>query len=304
MNLMIPLLQQIFIMLVMMSIGFILYKKQMITDQGSKDIGKILLYIVIPVVIVQNFCVERTPEKVIELLHSMIFAVICMAVAIIISWLFFGKKDGVSTFASAFSNAGFIGIPLVQATVGSEAVFYISMMIVLVNLLQWTFGVYAISKDPSVMSLKKVATNPIVIAVLIGLICFGLNVTLPSLITRSFTLISNLNTPLAMMVSGVYLAQSDLIGMLKKKNTYLVCVFRLIIIPIVTAIVFALIPFGSDTLKIAILIAAACPVGSNVAIFAQQYKADYTTAVETVCMSTILCLITLPIFVSIVQMIL
>ena len=70
--------------------------------------------------------------------------------------------------------------------------------------------------------------------------------------------------------------------------------FRLVIIPLVTTVIFRFIPFGSMELRLAILIAAACPVGSNVAIFAQQYQQDYREAVEHVCLSTLLCLITLP----------
>ena len=69
---------------------------------------------------------------------------------------------------------------------------------------------------------------------------------------------------------------------------------RLLIIPLITIAVFQILPFGSMDVKLAILIAAACPVGSNVAIFAQQYHCDYREAVEQVCLSTIVCLITLP----------
>ncbi len=297
MNISSLLLNQIIIMFILMGIGYILYKVGFISDQGSKDIGKILLYLVIPIVIINNFMIEFSAENVEALIHSTIISLICMVIAMIVSYVFFGKKDGIANFSSTFSNAGFIGIPLVQATLGSSAVFYISIMIVLINVLQWTYGVFIITNDSSVMSIKKIITNPIVIAVIIGLLAFVLQIRLPNTITTVFSHITSLNTPLAMIVSGVYLAQSDLKAMLVNRKIYLVSLMRLVIIPLITIIIFKFLPFGSIELKLAILITAACPVGSNVAIFAQAYNKDYHSAVEQVCMTTILCLITLPIII-------
>lgn len=292
------LLRQIVIMFILMSIGFIFYKIKFISDQGSKDIGKILLYLVLPVVIIKNFVIERSAENIEIFIHATLISLVCMLTAMIISYLFFGKKDGVANFSSSFSNAGFIGIPLVEATLGSKAVFYISMMIVMVNALQWTYGVWIMTNDASVIKPKKIITNPIIIAVFAGLLIFLLQIPMPSIVSSIFGTISGLNTPLAMIVSGVYLAQSDLVKMLKKVNVYKVSLTRLVIIPIVTLLIFKILPFGSLDLKLAILIAAACPVGSNVAIFANMYNKDYVSAVEEVCMTTILCLITLPIVIT------
>lgn len=298
------LLNQIIIMFVLMAIGFLFYKINFITDQGSKDIGKILLYLVIPVVVVKNFMVEFTPENVTALVNSFVIALISMAIAILISFLVFGKKDGIANFASSFSNAGFIGIPLVSATIGSFGVFYLSSLIVLINILQWTYGIFIMTGDSSCMSFKKIITNPILISVLVGLVLFVSQIQLPSILTSTMGYITNLNTPLAMFSSGIYLAQSDLVAMFKKKNTYLVSLLRLIIIPTVVMIVFKLLPFGSVDMKMTLLIGAACPVGSNVAIFAQAHNKDYVSAVEQVCMTTIFCLLTLPVIMMIAEKIL
>ena len=56
--------------------------------------------------------------------------------------------------------------------------------------------------------------------------------------------------------------------------------------------------------KLALMIACAAPVGSNVAVFARNYDKDYTSAVEQVCLSTILCLIALPLMITLSSMIL
>jgi len=293
------LFRQVLIMFVLMGIGYVAYRKKWVSDQGTKDIGKLLLNVAIPVIVISNFCVERTAERTQDLLSSGVISILCMLISIVISVLIFHKSDRIAEFSSAFSNAGFIGIPLVQATFGSGAVFYISIMIVLINLLQWTYGVFTITDDRSVMNIRKVATNPIVISVLIGLVLYFGNIKLPSIVSSLFTSISSINTPLAMFSSGVYLAQSDLLGMLRRKQVYYVSLIRLLLIPLAIILVFRLLPFGSEELKLAILCAAACPVGSNVAIFAQQYDKDYKSGVEYVCISTLLSILTLPLIVYI-----
>lgn len=300
------LLKQICVMFLLMLIGYVFYKKKMITDQGSKELGKILLYLVIPVVVINNFCIERTAEKTAELAQSTLLAVVAMAAAIVIAHIVFGKRDGISCFSAAFSNAGFIGIPLVTAVMGSQYIFYISVMIVLVNALQWTYGVYVITSDTSVISPKKIITNPIVLSVIAALIIYftGLGSHMPGIVTNVFSSIAGLNTPLAMMISGVFLAQSDLLAMFKKKKTYIVCLLRLILIPAVTLVLFRLLPFGASEMKLALMIAAAAPVGSNVAVFAQAYDKNYTDAVEQVCLSTILCLAALPLMISLSSLVL
>ena len=284
-------------MYILMFIGYMAYKRKLLSDQGAKDLGKILLNIAVPIVVISNFCVEKTPEKTAELFSSILMSFICMALSIAVAYLFFHKKDRIGEFSVAFSNAGFIGIPLVQATFGDHAVFYISMMIVLINFLQWTYGVYTITDEKKYINLKVVAKNPIILAVMIGLIVYFSGMKMPSIVSRLFTIISNLNTPLAMLVSGVYLAQSDLKGMIKKLDVYFVCLIRLIIVPLVVMIIFRLLPFGNDTIKTAILLAASCPVGSNVAIFAQQFNKDYKKGIEYVCISTLLSILLLPLVV-------
>ena len=298
------LIKQVIIMYILMFIGYTAYKRGMLSDQGTKDIGKILLHIAIPIVVISNFCVEKSAEKTGELFSSILISLVCMAASIVVSYLIFHKKNRIGEFASAFSNAGFIGIPLVQATFGDHAVFYISMMIVLINLLQWTYGVYTITDDKNYVNLKKVATNPIVIAVMIGLLIYFSGITMPSIATRLFSIIGGLNTPLAMLVSGVYLAQSDLKEMIRKKDVYAVCLVRLLIVPLVIMAIFSFLPLGNTSIKMAILLAAACPVGSNVAIFAQQFNKDYKKGIEYVCISTLLSILSLPLVILIASYIL
>jgi predicted permease len=169
----------------------------------------------------------------------------------------------------------------------------------MINVFQWTYGVFTITDDKSAMDIGKVFRNPTVLAVIAGLILFFLEIPMPSILDSVFDTIGGINTPLAMFSSGVYLARSDLLGILKKGRVYLVCAVRLLVIPLVTILLMKVFPWGSTEMKMSILCAAACPVGVSVSIFAQQYGKDYTKGVEYVSASTLLCIITIPVIVFI-----
>lgn len=286
-------LNQTLIMCVLMAIGFWLFRKGIITKQGSKEIGGMLLHVVIPIIIVKSFAIEFSVEKAKMLTVSLLVGLLVLLISMAIAHLLL-KKDGIENFSAAFSNAGFIGIPLVQAVLGGEAVFYIAGLIAMLNILQWTYGVYVISKDKSTIAINKLVKNPVIIAFIIGLIVFFLPISLPHTITSVMESIGGLNTPLAMVILGVYLAQADLGEMFMNASLYKVAMIRLVLIPLVILGVLTLLPKAFADCTLAILIAAAAPAGANVAIYAQQYNSNYTKAVMIVCLTTLLSVITLP----------
>ena len=298
------LIRQVSMMFIMMAIGYFLYKKQMVSNQGAKDIGKILLNLVVPIIVISNFCIERNSENTKALIDSTIVTIICMAIATIISALVFHSRNSIDEFSATFSNAGFIGIPLIQSSIGDRGVFYVSIMIVLVGLLQWTYGVYAITNDKKYINASKLISNPMTISVIIGIILYALNIKLPAMANSLMSSFSALNTPLAMVVCGVYLAQSDLLSALKNKEVYFVTLMRNVVIPLITLLILKIVNVGNLQINLAILMASACPVGLNVSVFAQQYNKDYQRGVENVCVSTIFSIISIPLVVYLATIVL
>ena len=285
-------------------IGYFLFRKKLVSTQGSADIGRMLLYVVMPIAIIKSYLVDFSMEKLEGLAVSFVLAILSLLLAIMIARLFFKKDSGTERFGVAFSNAGFIGIPLVQMTLGEEAVFYVASFVALLNILQWTYGVLVITGDKSAISFAKIRTNPIVLSFMAGILLFFLPVSLPAAVTGIIGTIASMNGPLAMIVLGVYLAQIPLKSLFTDKKVYLATAVRLLVIPALTIVLMMLFPDKYLMVKLTILIAASAPVGSNVAIFAQIYDKDYTQAVKEVCMSTLFCIITLPIMLGIANAVL
>ena len=297
------LLRQIAIMALLAAVGVCLSRKGFLSPQGTKDLGAILLRVIIPCVIVKSYITEFSRERLLELALSAGLALIGFILAMVISYLVFGKRRRLENFAASFCNAGFIGIPLAQAIIGEEGVFYIAASVALLNLFQWTYGVYIMADRKDAISARTIAKNPVVIAIVIGVVLFVSRIPVPGIVTSTLGYIAGMNIPIAMILMGTYLAKLPLKKLLDKR-AYGCVLFRLVIIPAVILLVFWVLPVSNADIALAAFLAAATPVGANICVFAQQYDCDYEFSVVTVCLSTLLSVVTVPLLVSFAQMIL
>lgn len=292
-------LRQIVIMFVYMAIGGLLFQKGLITKEGSKSLANLLLYVVLPCVVVKSFCVARTPERTSGLLVSFLAALGILLLAMAVSHLLF-KKNPIDDFGAAFSNAGFMGFPLVAAVQGSEAIFYAAGFVALLNALQWTYGQSLISGDPGYRSPKAILKNPLVLSLLLGILIFCFEIPMPAIASDLLAALAALNAPLAMVILGVYLAQTDPKTLFNDPHLYVVAAVRLVLIPLLTILVLKLLPAEYAAIATTLVIVAAAPIGSNVAVYAQKLGKDYAYAVRGVCLSTLLSVITMPLLMLLV----
>ena len=287
--------RQILQMFLLAGLGYALFKTKKITQDGAKALGNILIYLALPSVIINGFLIERTPEHITGMLYSAIGAAVLLLISILVSRFVF-KKDAIAAFAGAFSNPGFFGIPLIVASVGQHAVFYVACFVAFLNIGQWTYGVSILTGQPirQGFQLKKLVKAPFIIAILIGLTLFFTQLPLPAVVSGVLSSVASLNTPLAMFTVGIYLAQTSIPGMVRRKSLYTVSFVRLLAVPLISLALLSLLPQSLFDMKMALLLAIACPVGSNVAVYAQLHGKDYGYAVETVVISTLLSALTIP----------
>lgn len=287
--------KQTVVMFLYMIAGWALFKSGKLSEKGSKDVATLLVWLIIPAVIINSFLVECTPERLKALEESALLAVVSLGLSILVSRLVFPNKV-IENFGASYSNAGFMGIPLVKAALGSEAVFYLVAITALLNILQGTFGVYVLTSGKKKVALRSVLLNPILVGSAIGLTLFltGIGSCVPAVVSTAVNGVASMNAPLAMLVLGVYMAKSPLIQLFTSKDSYYVSLWRLVLIPILTLFAFAVLPVVSDV-KMAVILAAAAPIGANVAVYAQLNDLDYSYACQTVALSTVLSIVTLPV---------
>ena len=294
------LLKQIAIMALLIAVGWVLRRKNFLSEQGTKELGAILLRIIIPCVIVKSYIVPYSRERLLELALSAGLALLGFIAAMLIAYAVYGKRRRIENFAAAFCNAGFIGIPLAQAAIGEDGGFYVAASVALLNLFQWTYGVYIMTDRRDAIRAKTIATNPVVIAIVVGVVLFVGRIPVPEILTSTLGYIAGMNTPVAMILMGTYLARVSWRELLDRR-AYSCVLLRLVVIPAVVLVLFWLLPVSNTAVVMAVFLAAATPVGANICVFAQQYNSDYPFSVVTVCLSTVLSVVTVPLLSTLAQ---
>lgn len=294
---------EVAVILILILVGYFTVKKGMFTKESLGSITSFLLYIVTPCLLVSSF-LSAEPGKLDgwTLLLAVVLPALSIVISIAVSYLFFRREPlgrrRVLRFSTVFCNVGFMGIPLVEGIVGSEGVLYGSFFIAVFNIFCWTYG-YVMMGGGKVR-LKALLLNPGIIGIAIGLPLYLLNVPVPALIERPVELLSALNTPLAMIVVGGYIAQVKLRAFVSDLAVYKMAVLRLVVAPLLyLALVWLLRP--DETLLMSTVIQAATPVAANCVLFAVQYDSDAELASKSVAVSTALSVVTIPLLTVLVQ---
>ena len=294
---------EVAVILILILVGYFTVKKGMFTKESLGSITSFLLYIVTPCLIVSSFLsAESGKLDGWTLLLAAVLPALSIVISIALSYLFFRKEPSgrrrVLRFSMIFCNVGFMGIPLVEGIVGSEGVLYGSFFIAVFNIFCWTYG-YVMMGGGKVR-LKALLLNPGVIGIVIGLPLYLLDVPVPALFVEPVELISALNTPLAMIVVGGYIAQVKLRAFVSDLAVYKMAVLRLVVAPLLyLALVWLLRP--DETLLMSTVIQAATPVAANCVLFAVQYDSDAELASKSVAVSTALSVVTIPLLTVLVQ---
>lgn len=280
-------------MFLMMAIGIALSQARYLDRAGAQQLASIAVYVATPAVVVNSLATDFSAEK---LANAGICAALCVGLTLgsaALAWLVYRDRQRISQFAIMISNMGFIGIPLVQSVLGEEYVFYVSAAIAAQVPISWTYGIWLVSQDKSLMSPRKVLTNPSVIAVAVGVVLFFGSVSLEGVFQVTVADMGNLNTGLAMLVLGSYLAETDFRSILRNKNVYLTNVLRLLVVPLLTIALLAPLPIAMEA-KLVMLIAFAAPGGTTTAMFSQMFGGDYRFGAGLVSISTLLSMVTMP----------
>ena len=304
--------------LVMLAVpGFIMAKLKMFSENGSEVLSTVVLYCCQTFIVFMSFqSYEYSPTIGLNMLYMALlaFAVHFVMIAIVLIFVK-GKEEAKAKcvrYGSVFGNCGYIGIPLIKMLFSDspylgEVLIYTAIVITVWNILNWTLGVYIITKDKKQIAPKKIIFNPVIIAVLLGLISF-LTLQKPiadvategsfldSLLEKlmmSFNYLGDAVTPLSMVVVGMRLANVNLKQLFLDKYAYLQCTLKLVVMSLVCILLVAFIPV-SVTVKYALFFTMSMPAATSTALFAVKFKGDGDFGSICVLLSTILSILTIP----------
>lgn len=285
-------------MFIILLIGFLAFKFDILDNASNKRLSAMLTKVISPALLFMSYQLEFDEERLKGLITTLLLATLTHLISIVVANLMFKKGSSadveIERFSCVYSNCGFIGIPLIQAIYGQEGVFYMTAYITIFNLFVWSHGLTLMCGTASspIATIKK-CIQPVTIMIFLGIICFLLRIKVPAIIGNSFNCIGAMNTPVAMIVAGCNLAESDLIGTLKRSRSYVISFVKLVLIPIICILVMKFIPAG-PVFVTSVLIGVACPAGAMGTVLALQNDKNSNYASELFTLTTLLSLVTIP----------
>ncbi len=311
----------------MMIPGIILVKSGLSANGLGKGISNLVLYIAQPVLVFMAYLKEFDMSVLINSLWVLLFSVVAHTIFSVVAMNLFRKAEDEARrmlrFATIFSNAAFMGIPLIDAILGGEATIYASIYNIVFNLFLWSLGVRICTdgrdidgdgecdgeeiRKKSGASIVKALIHPVTIAAVLGLIFFvtplssfitdGSN-PVADLLMDGLTMLKNLVAPLSMIVIGMRLASINFKGFFSNIYLYVFLILRHIALPLVMVLIIRLISLTGLTLSAevtaTVVILASAPAASSATMFAEMYDCDAEYTSKLVATSTIISIVTMP----------
>ena len=300
--------KQIAELFIMILLGYILIKSNLLTKQDSKVLSTVALYIVTPCVIINAFQVQYSQDVkngiILSFLAAMIIHIVYIVVARMIGKVY--TLNGVEKATIIYTNAGNLIIPLVQSLLGKEWVVYTTGYILVTTVFIWTHGRMLICEEKG-FNVKELLKNVNVVACIMGILMFALKIQLPSLITETMDSISATIAPISMIVAGMLIAGMDVKDCLKNKRLYIITFLKMIVFPLFAVSLLKFTNLSSmvkngDMILLISPLASIAPTAASVTQLAQIYDADSEYASAYYFITTLLCILTMPVFVWFYQL--
>lgn len=315
------------LLFIMMIPGILLKKCRLSTDGIGKGISNLVLYIAQPALIFLAYLRPFDKNILINSAYVLVLSIVVHIIFSVVAMNFFKKSpDGARRmlrFATIFSNAAFMGIPLISAVLEDTypgATVYASIYNITFNLFLWSLGVYictdkrdvnenGIEDDEEHIKLGasplKALYHPVTVAAAIGLLFFILPIEgyVPGILTESFGMLKNLVAPLSMVVIGLRLADMSFKGIFKDKDMYIFLLLRHILLPLASLGVVKLVGLVIDiptVVEMVVVIMASAPAATSATMFAEKYDCDADYVSRLVTVSTLLSIITMPLILLLV----
>ena len=292
--------QQVAVLFLLIGAGALGVKMGWLKAEGRQMLSSLLVNLVVPAMIVNSYRMEFSMEILRNLLAAFGLSVLAILMGTVLTLLLTARqKDSrapIFRFACVFSNAAYMGFPLISALFGAEGLLYASAYVTVFNILLWTmgYGFVSGSSDPKEV-LHSLLHTPVLYAMVIGLCIYLLQIPVPTLIAQPLELLGGMNTPLSMLITGILIASGDLGSILRDKHIWKLAGVRMLLIPAVCLAAFAalgLLRFGMSAQVVLLL--ECCPAAAITSVFAVQFGHDEHFAAGSVVLTTLLSILILP----------
>lgn len=206
----------------------------------------------------------------------------------------------------AFGNVAYLGIPVLLQISGESILPVVSLIVAVYIFWMFTVGIgfldywqFGRKKDAFKIILLHLIKNPILIAVVLGLLVVGFDLSVPGILSKSISMVAASVTPVVLIVIGLFIGRSKFKSLRKWMPAFFFSITTLIILP---ALFYLGIQWtGASTSHFsASIIEAAMPLAITPFALADAYSLNKGFIARSIVLSTILSVITIPFWTSLV----
>jgi len=288
------------ILLAIVIVGYVAGKLEYMGGDFDRRLSNIIIDITCPALILSSTMGGTLPDRSLILpllgISLLTYFLLSLVAWSLPRWISNRSEDhGLVGFALMFGNVGFIGYPIVGAIFGHQAVFYAAILNVVNTLTIFTIGVMLVNGEKQRLSFqpKILISSPMIAAYLaILIVALGID-NIPDIISQPITMVGNITVPGALLIIGSSMSKLTWRTMLGSRVVYVTTAFRLLILPLILYALFRFMGFDPYVVDINTLIIA-MPVATYGTILSLRYGRDTTLITETIFISTLLSVVTIP----------
>ncbi len=308
---------------VILAIGFLCRKVGIIDDVASKRLSKLILMVGQPAMIIHSmsnaeYSDANVKMALIMLVLGFVFHAVLAAIGFFMALPYkkVPDEEKISEFSFMFANCAFIGFPIFEALIGPTGLFMASFLTFSFNVLLWTWGlgIFARGRKDIKLNIKKVLLNFGTVPCVIGFIFYllkapSIGVEIPEFLMKGMGYLSNLCTPISVLVTGALIATQSPKKIFGTWKLYYFNVMKLFALPLVVCLIskvlLTVLPFeGLEIYAIFVTAAAALPAASSVTMMSETYGLDSGYSSLVVGTSSLLSVLSLPLTMLVAQWIL
>lgn len=308
---------------IILAVGFLCRKIGIIDDIASKKLSKLILMVGQPAMIIHSMSsIEYTNKNVtiawVMLGLGFVFhaALALLGFLIALPYKKVPDEKKISEFSFMFANCAFIGFPIFDALIPDVGLLMASFLTFSFNVLLWTWGlgIFARGRKDIKLNILKVIFNFGTVPCVIGFILYlmkdpSISFELPEFLTNSMGYLSNLCTPISVLVTGALIATQSPKKLFCSWKIYYFNIMKLFVLPlivcVISKIIITLLPFENlEIYAIFVTAASALPAASSVTMMSETYGLDSGYSSLIVGTSSVLSVLSLPITMMIAQWIL
>lgn len=286
-------------MILLVGAGVILRKQGILKETVNSVLTDLLIYLILPCNIISSFFIDFNKDVLKGFGIILIIATLIQLSSLVFANLFYNREASgrkkVLQYATICSNAGFMGNPIAENVYGAAGLMYASIFLIPQRIVMWSAGIsYFTENSDYKRVIKKVLLHPCIVAVYIGMILMLLQISLPFFLKETIRSVGSCTTTISMVLIGTILAEVKPGNILDKsimKYTFI----RLVLIPFLVFAGCRLLHVTSLLSGVSVLLTG-MPAGSTTAILAAKYDGDYIFATKCVVVSTLLSLVTIPLW--------